>query len=179
MLVRRIARPLLASTFIFGGLDALRNPASKAPAAAKLDIPRKPGMDKLNISSTEQAVKVNAAAQVAGGSLLAFGRFPRVAALVLAGSIVPTTLAGHRFWEEADSAKKQGQLLHFLKNASMLGGLLLAAVDTAGKESLAHKTTRVTKRSKRKAAKATAKATAKASKKQAAAAQKVRDVLPG
>ena len=94
--------------------------------------------------------KVDAAAQVAGGSLLALGRFPRVAALVLAGSIVPTTLAGHRFWEEADSAKKQGQLLHFLKNASMLGGLLLAAVDTAGKESLAHKTTRITKRSKRK-----------------------------
>ena len=68
MLVRRIARPLLASTFIFGGLDALRNPASKAPAADKLDIPGKPGMDLLNISSTEQAVRVNAAAQVAGWS---------------------------------------------------------------------------------------------------------------
>jgi putative oxidoreductase len=174
VLVRRIARPLLASTFIFGGIDALRNPASKAPAAEKLDIPSKPGMDKLNISSTEQAVKVNAAAQVAGGSLLALGKFPRVAALVLAGSVVPTTLAGHRFWEEDDSAKKQGQLLHFLKNASMLGGLLLAAVDTAGKESVANKTKRVTKRSKRKAAKTTA----KASKKQIAAAHKVRDVLP-
>ena len=178
MLVRRIARPLLASTFIFGGIDALRNPASKVPAAKKLDIPSKPGTDLLNISSTEQAVKVNAAAQVAGGSLLALGKFPRVAALVLAGSIVPTTLAGHRFWEEDDSAKKQGQLLHFFKNASMLGGLLIAAVDTAGKESLAHKTTRVTRRSKRQAAKTAARATAKASKKQSAAAQKVREVLP-
>ena len=178
MLVRRIARPLLASTFIFGGIDALRNPASKAPAAGKLDIPSKPGMNVLNISSNEQAVKVNAAAQVAGGSLLALGKLPRLSALILAGSIVPTTLAGHRFWEEDDSAQKQGQLLHFLKNVSMLGGLLLAAVDTAGKESLAHKTKRVTKRSKRKAAKSTAKATAKAGKKQSSAAHKVRDVLP-
>jgi putative oxidoreductase len=178
VLVRRIARPLLASTFIFGGLDALRNPASKAPAAGKLDIPSKPGMDLLHISSTEQAVKVNAAAQVAGGALLALGRFPRLASLTLAGSIVPTTLAGHRFWEEDDSAKKKGQLLHFFKNASMLGGLLLASVDTAGKESIAHKTKRVTRRSKRKATKSAAKAAAKAGKKQAAATHKVREALP-
>jgi putative oxidoreductase len=103
---------------------------------------------------------------------------PRLGALVLAGSIVPTTLAGHRFWEENDSAAKKGQLLHFFKNASMLGGLLLAAVDTAGKESLAHKTKRVTKRSKRKAAKSAAKAAAKATKKQTSAAHKVREALP-
>jgi putative oxidoreductase len=178
VLVRRIARPLLASTFIFGGIDALRNPESKAPAADKLDIPSKPGMDKLNIATSEQAVRVNAAAQVAGGSLLALGKFPRVASLVLAGSIVPTTLAGHRFWEEDDSAKKKGQLLHFFKNASMLGGLLLATVDTAGKESIVHKTKRVTRRSTRKATKAGAKAAAKATKSQAKAASKVRDALP-
>jgi putative oxidoreductase len=178
VLVRRIARPLLASTFIFGGVDALRNPASKAPAADKLDIASKPGMDLLNITSTEQAVRVNAAAQVAGGSLLALGKFPRLAALILAGSIVPTTLAGHRFWEEDDSTMKKGQQLHFLKNASMLGGLLLASVDTAGKESLAHKTKRVTRRSKRKAAKTAARAAAKASKKQAAATHMVREALP-
>ena len=81
MLVRRIARPLLASTFIFGGVDALRNPQSKAPAAEKLDILHKPGVDKLNLANTEQAVKVNAAVQVAAGSLLALGRFPRIASL--------------------------------------------------------------------------------------------------
>ncbi|CCH74232.1 exported hypothetical protein [Nostocoides australiense Ben110] len=32
-LVRRIARPLLATIFITGGLDALRHPSSKAQAA--------------------------------------------------------------------------------------------------------------------------------------------------
>jgi hypothetical protein len=55
---------------------------------------------------------------------------------------------------------------------------LLASVDTAGKESLAHKTKRVTRRSKRKAAKTAAKAAAKASKKQAAATHLVREALP-
>ena len=179
MLVRRIARPLLASTFIFGGIDALRNPASKAPAADKLDILSMPGMDKLNIATTEQAVKVNAAVQIAAGSLLALGRFPRVSSLALAGSIVPTTLAGHRFWEETEPSSKKGQQLHFLKNASMLGGLLIASVDTAGKESLAHKTRRISRRSKRRAAKAAAKASAKANKRQAAAKSAVLDALPG
>ncbi len=183
MLVRRIARPLLASTFIYGGIDALRNPQSKAPAVEKLDIINRPGIEKLNLASSEQAVKVNGAIQVAAGSLLALGRFPRIAALALAGSIVPTTLAGHRFWEESEPAGRRAQQLHFTKNVSMLGGLLIASVDTAGKESLAHKTKRVSRRSKRKAAKAAAKAThqatKKASKRQAAAKGAVLDALPG
>jgi uncharacterized membrane protein YphA (DoxX/SURF4 family) len=50
---------------------------------------------------------------------------PRVAALVLAGSLVPTTLAGHRFWEEDDPKTRAAQQLQFLKNTSMLGGLLM------------------------------------------------------
>ena len=154
MLVRRIARPLLASTFISGGIDALRHPEAKAPKAEKLDIPSKPGMAKLNITTTEQAVRVNAAVQVAAGTLLSLNKLPRISALALAGSIVPTTLAGHRFWEESDPAKRAGSQIHFFKNASMLGGLLIASVDTAGKESVAHKAKRVSKRSKRKAARA-------------------------
>ncbi|HEX4018014.1 MAG TPA: DoxX family protein [Frankiaceae bacterium] len=174
MLVRRIARPLLASTFISGGIDALRHPDAKAPKAEKLDIPSKPGMDKLHITTTEQAVRVNAAVQVAAGTLLSLNRLPRLSALALAGSIVPTTLAGHRFWEEQDPAKRSGSQQHFFKNASMLGGLLIAAVDTEGRESLRRKTTRVSKRSQRKAAKVAANASAKAaSKDRKKAAKKV------
>jgi uncharacterized membrane protein YphA (DoxX/SURF4 family) len=37
---------------------------------------------------------------------------------------VPTTLAGHRFWEE-ESAARSGQRLQFLKNLGLIGGLLL------------------------------------------------------
>jgi putative oxidoreductase len=162
VLVRRIARPLLASTFIQGGIDALRHPDAKAPKAEKLDVVHKPGMDKLHITSTEQAVRVNGAVQVVGGTLLSLNKFPRLAALALAGSIVPTTLAGHRFWEESDPSSKTNQQIHFFKNASMLGGLLIASVDTEGRESLRRKTKRVSKRAKRKATKQAAKAAAKA-----------------
>jgi len=81
-------------------------------------------------------VRVNGAVQIVAGTALACGKLPRIAALVLAGSLVPTTIAGHRFWEENDPAKRAGQTTHFLKNVSMLGGLLLAADDTGGRPSI-------------------------------------------
>ena len=64
------------------------------------------------------------------------GRFRRLAALALIGSIVPTTLGGHRFWEETDQAARAQQRMHFLKNLGLLGGLILAALDTEGEPSL-------------------------------------------
>ncbi len=70
------------------------------------------------------------------GACLAAGWFPRLASLALAGTLVPTTAAGHRFWEAEDADRAQ-QRIHFLKNLSMFGGLLIAAADTSGQPSLA------------------------------------------
>ena len=66
-------------------------------------------------ADTEQLVKLNGAVQVAAGTTLALGILPRVSALVLAASLVPTTLAGHRFWEEEDEAARAQQTVQFLK----------------------------------------------------------------
>jgi putative oxidoreductase len=74
-------------------------------------------------------------AQVTAGLTLALGKLPRLSAVVLAGSLVPTTLAGHRFWEEDDPAKRSAQTIQFLKNVSMFGGLLLAVADPEGRPS--------------------------------------------
>src|SRR5215212_2390908 len=155
MLVRRIARPLLASTFVFGGIDTLRNPG-----------PRVAGARPVVETIAEQWVKIDAAVKVGAGALFALGRLPRLTALILAGSIVPTTLAGHRFWE-AEGAAKQGQTIHFLKNLGLLGGLLLAVVDTEGKPSVGYRA----RRAARKAADSTEKSFEKAQKR-AAKAQK-------
>ena len=57
-------------------------------------------------------------------------------AATLASSLVPTTLAGHPFWQETDPAVRSAQRVQFLKNASILGGLILAANDTDGKPSV-------------------------------------------
>ena len=131
-----VARPLLAGMFVYGGLDAFRNPAGKVPRAEKVapDIADAVGID----ADTEQLVQFNGAVQVAAGVTLALGIFPRLSALALAGTLIPTTLAGHRFWEiQDDPGKRAQQKIHFFKNLGMLGGLMLAAVDTEGRPGLA------------------------------------------
>ncbi|MFD4368716.1 DoxX family membrane protein [Rhodococcus sp. NPDC058521] len=140
MLVRRIARPLLSTIFIAGGIDALKNPSGKAQAAAPL-IDKSTEALPSSVTDTvptdvETLVKINAAVQIGGGVLLATGKAPRFASLALAGSLVPTTLAGHDFWNENDPAQRSAQRIAFLKNVSLLGGLLIASVDTEGKPSL-------------------------------------------
>jgi len=44
---------------------------------------------------------------------------------VIAATLAPTTLAGHRFWEAENERGRAQQRVHFLKNLSMLGGLLI------------------------------------------------------
>jgi putative oxidoreductase len=132
---RAVAGPSLASIFVVGGIDTLRNPTPKVQAAETFVSPLLEIAPQL--SSTERVVKLDAATKIVAGIMLAFGQFPRLSSLALAASLVPTTLAGHRFWEESDPSRRAQQRLHFLKNASMLGGLMLAALDTEGRPSLA------------------------------------------
>jgi putative oxidoreductase len=164
VLVRRLARPMLASMFLVGGIDTLRNPQQKVQAAEALGLQE----------NTEQVVKGNAAAQIVAGLALATNRLPRLSALVLAGSLVPTTAAGHRFWEYSDPTQRADQTQHFVKNLSMLGGLILASVDTEGRESVTRRTKRVSRNAARKAAKRSAKATAA----QRDHLERFRDALP-
>ena len=91
-------------------------------------------------------VRINGAAQVLAGLALATGRAPRLSALVLTGSLLPTTYAGHPFWEEKDKAARAAQRIHFLKNTSMLGGLILAATDLEGRPSLSWRARRAAKK---------------------------------
>jgi len=134
--LRAIARPMLASIFAIQGLDTLRNPERVVPTAEPVV---KPLSEKVPVlpDSVEQAVRLNGAVQLAGGTLLAIGWVPRLAALAIAGTLVPTTLAGHRFWEADEPQTRKQQKIQFLKNLSMLGGLLIAAADTGGRPSLA------------------------------------------
>ena len=175
MLVRRIARPLLAATFIYGGIDTLRNPSSRVPGARPVVKTITEQADKqlpVGVSQdVELWVKVDAGVKVGAGALFALGKFPRLSALLLSGSIVPTTLAGHRFWEHTDPKERAGQIAHFLKNLGLLGGLLIAVVDTEGKPSVgfrarraAHNVAEATEKSFTKAQKRAEKAQKKAKK---------------
>lgn len=141
MILRRIARPLLATAFVASGVDSLRNPGSQVRTAQPvLDRSRDmlpPQAAAAVPSQAETAIRVNGAVQVGAGILLATGKAPRLAAAALAGSLVPTTVTSTDFWNEADPAARAAQRNAFIKNVSLVGGALLAAADTEGKPSLA------------------------------------------
>jgi uncharacterized membrane protein YphA (DoxX/SURF4 family) len=140
--IRTLARPMLASMFVVGAVNALRGTEQTAQRAKKVT-------DRIVTTAHRVApgvpipqdahtlVRINAAAQLLGAAGLVSGRAPRISSAVLAGSLVPTTLAGHAYWEEQDPQARATQKIHFFKNVSMLGGLLLAAVDTEGRPGVA------------------------------------------
>ena len=139
---RFVARPLLASMFVVGGVSALKNAPALAAKAKPVTDRIRPTLEKSLPQvklpeNTENLVRLNAVAQVVAAAALATGRAPRISSTVLAASLLPTTVAGHQFWNETDPAAKANQKIHFFKNLSMLGGLLLAAVDTEGRPGVA------------------------------------------
>jgi uncharacterized membrane protein YphA (DoxX/SURF4 family) len=139
MLIRRIARPMLSAVFIGQGVDSLLNPRRAAEAAA-------PAVDGLQAmpdsvssiapSDPETFAKITAAVQIGGGLLLAAGRMPRLASAALAVTVLPANLGAHMFWSESDPERKAEQRRAFLADVSLVGGLIIASADTAGKPSL-------------------------------------------
>jgi uncharacterized membrane protein YphA (DoxX/SURF4 family) len=101
------------------GLRALPDPISSA-------IPSDP----------QTFAQINAVVQIGGGVLLATGKAPRIASAALALTVLPANLGAHMFWSESDPQLKAEKRRSFLTDLSLLGGLMIASADTAGKPSL-------------------------------------------
>lgn len=139
MLIRRVARPMLSAVFISRGVDALRSPKPAADATRHTleGLSKLPDPVGTNVPSNPETVaRVNAAVQIGGGLLLATGKLPRVASAALALSVVPGSLGGHAFWNEVDPQRKADERRAFVTDVSLIGGLIIAALDTEGKPSL-------------------------------------------
>jgi uncharacterized membrane protein YphA (DoxX/SURF4 family) len=160
-LSRRIARPLLGSIFLSSAIPMLKD-------QSYLHGP----IRDAGLSEPELLAKAHVYGNLVGGAALALGRFPRLAAVGLAANLVPTTYVGHAFWSAPEDQKVMQQI-NFFKNVSILGGLLLAAFDTDGRESLPHAVGRVSRSATKKANKAAAKAGKKANKAAGSAQKKL------
>jgi uncharacterized membrane protein YphA (DoxX/SURF4 family) len=114
--IHRLARVLLSGIFISSGIDVLRNAEPRAEIAAPFLERIRPFAPALP-SDPVLVVRANAAFQTAAGAMLAVGILPRLSALALAGSLVPTTLGAHRFWEMQGPAAAQ-QRTQFLNRTS-------------------------------------------------------------
>ncbi|MEV4126238.1 DoxX family membrane protein [Nocardia sp. NPDC049707] len=140
MLLRRFARPLLATAFVADGVDALIHPEPRTQAASALVQQSKQALPD-NIVATLPAepgtlVRINALTQISAGVLLALGKLPRLASLTLAATVIPATVTEQDFWAEKDPERKAAKRTAFLKDMSLLGGLMIASADTEGRPSL-------------------------------------------
>ena len=116
-MLRSLSHLLLSGIFISGGWGAFAQPGRRTQKVAGAGIPEPEG-----------AVKLNGAIMVIGGLMLGLNIAPKLAAILLIGSLVPTTLVGHAFWKES-GAGRQGQLTQFLKNLGLIGGLLIVLAE--------------------------------------------------
>ncbi len=125
---------MLASMFVMGGVNALR----EAPMLAEKAKPVTDRLAPAVANAFPQVpvpmdavtwVRLNGALHVVAGAMLATGHLPRLTSWALAGSLVPTTFVGHAFWQQSDPVARKNQSVHFFKNLSMIGGLLMAGID--------------------------------------------------
>jgi putative oxidoreductase len=116
--LRFLARLAFAWIFVHSGYDVMTNPGRRTDLVAKT----------LPVPEPELLVRINGGLMVVGGTALALGFKPRLAALELAATLVPTTYVGHQFWKQSDPAARRMQKVHFDKNVSLFGGLLAYAL---------------------------------------------------
>lgn len=115
-----IGRCLMALIFIISGVGKLFGWEQTAAFMAAHGMPLVPVM-------LLGAILLEAV----GGALLLAGYRTQIAALALAVFLIPTTVIFHPFWG-VSGPEQQAQLINFLKNLAIIGGLLVLSVHGAG-----------------------------------------------
>jgi uncharacterized membrane protein YphA (DoxX/SURF4 family) len=137
MLVHRLARPLLAAIFVASGIDTLREPEGPVKTATpflQAVLGRVEALPAGVPTDPATIVRLDAGLKILAGLGMALDRFPRMSALVLAANLVPTTLAAHSYWEHEDLAARAHHRTEFLRNLSLLGGLLATAAASSPRQ---------------------------------------------
>lgn len=143
-LVRKLARPMLASSFIVSGVDRLRDPDSSKHLTKLVDLAASTTPQLSVLKGQEELVgKVLAGSQVAAGVLFALGKFPRLAAtqLFLTGAI--NSYIEYRATEVHTEDEKVARRNAALAHGSLLGAIAISAVDTEGNPSLVWRASRL------------------------------------
>src|SRR6266571_1257359 len=111
-----IARAALALVFLFNAFGVV----DQTRAAHELAAHGAPA------ALVPALIVAGRALQLVAGIALVVGWHERIAALLLALFLIPATLTAHDFWA-SHGPEFQGQLVNFLKNLAMFGGLCFVA----------------------------------------------------
>jgi uncharacterized membrane protein YphA (DoxX/SURF4 family) len=116
---------MLASAFIADGVESLRGNDDRSLRFH----------ERLGVPNPQMAARAVSGVQVGAGLLLAANKLPRLTAFALALSAVPTLAAVRPGDDGAEPRSIVGRV-------GLVGGALLAAADTGGRESLPHRARR-------------------------------------
>lgn len=119
-----VGRILLSLMFIISGWGKLTGFAGTAGYMASKGMP-----------FPELLLVVAIIVELGCGLMLLVGWKTRFAALAIFLFIIPATLVFHNFWA-VDAAQAQGQMIHFMKNLTIMGGMLYVMAFGAGPLSL-------------------------------------------
>lgn len=136
MVLRHIARPLLASWFVASGVQAARRPAEHVQAAKRGTglVTNALGTEPLSEKQVTNLVRAHGVAVAAAGGLLALGKAPRTAAMALALLTVPLAAVNQPFITSDGDREARAQ--RFVGNLGAIGAALIAGADTEGRPSL-------------------------------------------
>lgn len=119
-----VGRVLLASIFIWSGIGKITGWKMAAGYMAMHNMPLVPFF-------LFMAIMV----ELGGGLAILTGFQGRLAALAVFLYLIPTTLIFHNFWAAPPDAHMM-QLINFMKNVAIMGGLLMMVRFGAGEYSL-------------------------------------------
>ena len=139
-MIRKFARPMLASVFVWEGVDDLRNASEHTKETEGfLKTLRKfvpSGYKNLIPNDPELATRALGGAKIGAGTTLALGKAPRTSAAVLAAATLPNLVGKNNFWAADNKKDKEDRRNGFITNTALLGALFITTQDTEGKPSL-------------------------------------------
>jgi putative oxidoreductase len=121
-----IGRLLMAAIFLMSGIAKLTDTPGTVAHMTGMGIPY---ADTLAI--------VAGVAEILGAISIALGLLTRVGAVGLILYMIPTTLIFHAFWNY-HGAERLPQMVNFMKNLAIIGGLAALAAFGAGRFSIDH-----------------------------------------
>jgi putative oxidoreductase len=119
-----IGRILLASIFLVSGIAKLTDTDHTAGYMTSVGIP-----------SAHALALVAGTAEILGGVAILLGVLTRAGAAGLFLFMVPTTLLFHHFWD-LEGADQKTQMVNFMKNLAIMGGLAELVAHGAGRFSI-------------------------------------------
>lgn len=90
----------------------------------------------MGVPQPEILVPLSGVLALLGGLSIVLGYKARLGAWLIVLFLVPVTLMMHKFWGGVPNAEMQ--MIHFMKNVTMLGGAVLIAFFGAGPVSIDH-----------------------------------------